>query len=135
MKPRINIITLAVDDLARSLSFYRDGLGLPTQGIHDGMDHVAFELQSGLTLVLYPRTEVAKVANEASTPRSSLEFILSHAASSKEEVDTILNRAKSAGAVLPGETEEQPWGYFGYFKDPDGHLWEIIWNPGFATEA
>lgn len=132
MKPRINIITLAVDDLEKSLRFYREGLGLPSPGILEGMDHAAFELQDGLSLVLYPRHELAKVAKESTGERrSSLEVILSHPAGSREEVDSILGRAKAAGATLPGPAQEQPWGYFGYFKDLDGHLWEVIWNPDF----
>lgn len=133
MKPRIDIITLAVDNLETSLAFYRDGLGLSTQGILDGEDHVAFELDGGVTLVLYPRAELARISNDAGTMRSSVEFILSHAASSKEEVDTILDRARAAGASIPAQPQEEPWGYSGYFKDPDGHLWEILW--GYAFES
>ncbi len=132
MKPRIDIITLAVENLETSLAFYRDGLGLPTQGILDGEDHVAFELDGGVTLVLYPRTELARISNDTGTMKSSVEFILSHAASSREEVDTILARAHAAGAALPSQPQEEPWGYSGYFKDPDGHLWEILW--GYAFE-
>lgn len=133
MKPRVDIITLAVDNLETSLAFYRDGLGLPTQGILDGEDHVAFELDGGITLVLYPRTELARMSNETGEVKSSVEFILSHAASSREEVDTILGRARSAGATIPAQPQEEPWGYSGYFKDPDGHLWEILW--GYAFES
>lgn len=133
MKPRIDIITLAVDNLETSLAFYRDGLGLATQGILDGEDHVAFELDGGMTLVLYPRTELARISNDTGTMKSSAEFILSHAASSREEVETILARARAAGAAIPAQPQEEPWGYSGYFKDPDGHLWEILWGYAFET--
>ena len=133
MKPRIDIITLAVDNLETSLAFYRDGLGLATQGILDGEDHVAFELDGGVTLVLYPRAELARISNDTGTMKSSVEFILSHAASSREEVDIILARARAAGAVIPAQPQEEPWGYSGYFKDPDGHLWEILWGYAFET--
>ena len=135
MQPRINIITLAVDDLDRSLRFYRDGLGLPAKGIIEGFsDHVLFEMQGGLSLVLYLRSEVNKITGQAETLKSPAACILSYAATSKEEVDDILQRAKAAGGTLTGSTEEQIWGYFGYFKDPDGHLWEIIWNPAFGNQ-
>jgi len=130
MKPHISIITLAVDDLERSLKFYRDGLGLFTKGITEGFDdHVLFELQEGLSLVLFLRSEVEKLSGEFSGTKSSSECILSHAASSKAEVDEILARAIAAGATPCGKPEQQPWGYFAYFKDPDGHLWEIIAAP------
>ncbi len=132
MKPRINIITLAVDDVEKSLTFYRDGLGLPAPW-YAGADHVAFELQPDLSLVLYPRTEVAKIANQTDAVRRSSECILSHAAASKEEVDTILIRAEAAGGTLPSQPAEEPWGYSGYFKDPDGHLWQIMCGPGFEA--
>lgn len=131
MKPRINIITLAVSDLQRSLAFYRDGLGLPTKGIADGIsDHVLFDLEGGLSLVLFLETEIEKLSGIP--VKASGECILSHAAESKNEVDEILRQAEAAGATIVSKPADEPWGYFGYFKDPDGHLWEIIWSPAFA---
>ncbi len=106
MKPKISIITLAVVDLARALVFYRDGLGLATQGITD--DHILFELEGGLSLVLYPRSEIAKIAKQKVETPSSAECILGYTADTSEEVDAILLRAVAAGATLPDRAEKQP---------------------------
>ncbi len=140
MKPRLYVITLAVNELEKSLAFYRDGLGLPTKGIigteFQGSDTEAagaialFELEGGLIFALYPRSELAKDSNLADTGPSSLEFSLGYAVKSKEAVDELLHRAKAAGATLLERPRNRPWGiYSGYFKDLDGHVWEIIWNP------
>ena len=131
MKPRINIITLAVDDLIKSIAFYKDGLGLPTQGMAEGQDHILFELQSNLSLVLYLRTELEIVANQSNTSQRFPGVILSHTADSKEEVDSILKSAKEAGGtLLSNQPKEYDWGYSGHFKDPDGHTWEIVYFIG-----
>ena len=128
MKPRINIITLAVDDLVKSIAFYRDGLGFPTKGIIEGQDHILFEMQDNLSLVLYLRTELNRVANQLNSSEQLSEFILSHNADSKEEVDSILKTAIEAGGTrLPDQPKEYDWGYSGHFKDPDGHIWEIVY--------
>lgn len=145
MRPRVNVITLAVGDLEKSLAFYRDGLGLPTKGIiaaeikgseTEPAGAIAlFELQGGLMLALYPRTELAKDANVPNTALSSLEFSLGYAAPSREAVDNMLRRAEAAGAVLTDKPHSRPWGiYSGYFLDVDGHLWEILWNPQLQIE-
>ncbi len=139
MKPAINCITLPVDDLKKSLAFYRDGLGLPAQfsaELKDGADRTAFELAVDLWLVLMPRAEFAKctkIAHQPDAPRGSSECILSYFAASKEDVDAILKRANAAGGAVPGEAEER--GYSGYFTDPDGHLWEIMWKPALVGDA
>ena len=140
MKPQISVITLGVNDLEKSLAFYRDGLGWPSKGIvatefHDEISGAAgaialFELQNGLLLSLYPRTELAKDAKQPVGVSSPTEFSLGYLANSKEEVDALLNQAKVAGATITDEPRDRPWGiYSGYFQDIDGHLWEIIWNP------
>lgn len=140
MEPRIHVITLAVDDLERALAFYRDGLGLSTKGIvadeHEGSETeaagaiVIFELAGGLLLALYPRTELAKDAHIPPSPPASGEFSIGHIVSERADVDALLSRARAAGATLTDEPRERPWGiYSGYFRDPDGHLWEVIWNP------
>ena len=140
MKPRIQVITLAVRDLERSLAFYSDGLGLPTKGIvgteflesaTDAAGAAAFfELEGGLMLALYPRAALAKDAGIALGAESSTEFSIGHIVDSKDAVDDVLETARAAGAVVIGAPRERPWGiYSGYFKDPDGHLWEVIWNP------
>jgi catechol 2,3-dioxygenase-like lactoylglutathione lyase family enzyme len=144
MEPCVHVITLAVDDLERALTFYRDGLGLPTKGVvaeeYAGSDTeaagaiVIFKLAGGLILSLYPRTELAKDARISPGPPASGEFSIGHIVGSRSEVDALLAKAQSAGATLTGEAHERPWGiYSGYFRDPDGHLWEVIWNPRHAA--
>lgn len=145
MKPRISVITLAVSDLAASLAFYRDGLGWPTHGVigtefkgdatHASGAAVMFELENGLILALYPRTALALDANQPAGIPSTTEFSMGHLVHRKEEVNTLLNQAQAAGATVTEEPYERPWGiYSGYFTDPDGHLWEIIWNPQLDLE-
>lgn len=140
MKPRISVITLAVDDLERALRFYRDGVGLQSSGIvgteFEGDDEhaagalVMFELAGGLILALYPRTELAKDAAVSYAPAKTGEFSLGQLVDNKDEVDAVLSAAAVAGAIVTEPARERPWGiYSGYFRDPDGHLWEIIWNP------
>jgi catechol 2,3-dioxygenase-like lactoylglutathione lyase family enzyme len=140
MRPRIHVITLGVGDLDRALSFYRDGLGLKSPGIggteFQGDDTTPagavamFELEGGLILSLYPRTELAKDADIPVSAPTSGDFSIGHLVSNKAEVDALLAKAEAAGATLTGDPHDRPWGiYSGYFKDPDGHLWEVIWNP------
>jgi catechol 2,3-dioxygenase-like lactoylglutathione lyase family enzyme len=134
MRPAINVITLAVDDLDRSLAFYRDGLGLKTKGIMgqqwDDGAVVFFNLDGDLMLALYPRKSLTKDANIPASSPSALEFSIGQIVDSKEEVDALLERAARAGAKIPEPPHQRPWGiYSGYFQDPDGHLWEIIWDP------
>lgn len=146
MDARIDVITLAVADLERSLRFYRDGLGLPSRGVIGSEwegDEVTpagatalFELRAGGLLSLYPRSELAKDANVELGPAKSGEFSLGYLVSSRDEVDTLLAQARAAGATLTDLPHERPWGiYSGYFRDPDGHLWEVIWNPRYPPEA
>lgn len=140
MKPQIGIITLGVEDLDRSLAFYRDGLGLPTKGItgdnfegdeeHPAGAVVMFHLEGGLVIALYPRSELAKDARQSMGVPSSTEFSIGYFAASRDEVDQLLKQAESAGATITDAPHERPWGiYSGYFKDLDDHLWEVIWNP------
>lgn len=136
MKPRISLVTLGVDDLERALRFYRDGLGLPTQGIvGTEFEHGAvafFDLQAGLKLALWPR---ASLAHDSGIPQgrpSATELSLAHNVASREEVDGVMEQARAAGGVIVKEAAETFWGgYAGYFQDPDGHLWEVAWNPQF----
>jgi hypothetical protein len=139
VEPRIHVITLAVRDLERALRFYRDGLGLPTSGV-TGTDYkgddlapagevVMFHLADGLTLALYPRSELAKDANIPLGPPKPGEFSIGHIVPERADVDALLERAVAAGATLTEEPHDRAWKiYSGYFRDPDGHLWEIIWN-------
>jgi catechol 2,3-dioxygenase-like lactoylglutathione lyase family enzyme len=141
MQPRIHVLTLAVTDLDRALAFYREGLGLTSDGL-TGTDYLGddqtpagavamFHLDGGLILALYPRTELAKDATVPFGPPKSGEFSIGHIVASKQEVDALLAQAVAAGATLTAPAHDRPWGiYSGYFRDLDGHLWEIIWNPG-----
>lgn len=138
MKPRIAVITIGVDHLERSLSFYRDGLGLATEGIVGReFEHGAvafFNLQSGLMLALFARADLAYDAGISATPRSPTEFSLGHNVGSREEVDAVMAQAERAGARVVKPAQETFWGgYLGYFMDPDDHLWEIVWNPQLLT--
>ena len=134
MKPRITVITIGVDDLERSLKFYRDGLGLPTQGIvGKEFEHGAvafFDLQAGLKLAIWARKDIAHDAKISQTVSSPTEFTIGHNVSTKEEVDAVMEQAKRAGAKIIKPAEDTFWGgYAGYFQDPDDHLWEVVWNP------
>jgi catechol 2,3-dioxygenase-like lactoylglutathione lyase family enzyme len=134
VKPRITVITLGVDDLEKSLAFYRDGLGLPTEGvIGREFEHGAvafFHLSAGLMLGLFSRQNLAFDAGLEVSPRSPTEFSLGHNVNSREEVDGVMEQAERAGARMIKPAQETFWGgYAGYFQDPDDHLWEVVWNP------
>ena len=139
MDPRIDVVTLGVADLERGLRFYRDGLGLRTRGIvgteWPGDETtpagavVMLELEGGRMLALDPNTELAKDANLPVEHAQTGAFSLGHLVASAAEVDALLERAQAAGATMTEEPHDRPWGiYSGYFRDPDGHLWEIIYN-------
>lgn len=143
LTPRIHVITLGVADLERALSFYRDGLGLPTEGItgtqfagderNPAGAVVMFTLDDGLVLALYPRSELAKDAGVDPSRLAGSGISIGHLVDSRADVDRLLELAARAGADVPGPAHERPWGiYSGYFSDPDGHLWEIIHFPGRA---
>jgi uncharacterized protein len=146
MKPRIHVVTLGVADLAQSLAFYRDGLGLETEGLigteFKGDETTPegtiamFRLGGGVILALFPRTELAKDARVPLAPATSGEFSLGHAVASRAEVDEVMAQAEAAGASISDRPHDRPWGiYSGYFQDPDGHLWEILWNPDLDPDA
>ena len=133
---RIHVITLGVSDLERALAFYRDGLGLQSDGItgtqyqedddNPAGDVAMFTLGDGLILSLYPRSSLAKDAGVAELPTGSA-MSIGHLVDSREEVDRVLELAGRAGARVIGEAHDRPWGiYSGYFADPDEHLWEVI---------
>lgn len=127
MKPRMSMITLGVQDLARSIDFYQNGLGFPKHG--DGED-VAFFSLNGTWLGLYNREALAADAGVDSTGSGFRGFTISHNVPSEEEVEQVYNQALEAGAEAVKVPQKVFWGgYSGYFKDPDGHLWEIAHNP------
>ncbi|GAA1977371.1 VOC family protein [Terrabacter lapilli] len=139
MRAQIFFITLAVEDLDRALGFYRDGLGWPTEGVVGGEFHdevtgadgtIAFiTLEGGQKLGLYERANLAKDASLPLGHPSSTEFSLGIPATSREEVDAMLDQARRAGGTLPAPAHLRPFGvYSGYFTDPDGHLFEVAWD-------
>ncbi|MCK8515065.1 VOC family protein [Methylonatrum kenyense] len=135
MKPRLTMVTLGVDDLERAIAFYREGLGLKTDGIiGEEFAHGAvafFPLNGGITLALWPRTSISHDSGLPEAPPSPTDFLLAHNVSVRTEVDTVMAQAKAAGAVIVKPAHDTFWGgYAGYFQDPDQHLWEVVWNPG-----
>jgi catechol 2,3-dioxygenase-like lactoylglutathione lyase family enzyme len=139
MKPRITLLTLGVGDLEQAVRFYRDGLGLKTEGIVGAeFDYGAvafFDLQAGLKLALWPRSSIGRDAGIALGRPNPTDFTIGHNVSSKAEVDAVMNQARRAGAVVVKAAHDTFWGgYAGYFQDPDGHLWEVAWNPQWAIQ-
>lgn len=129
MEPRISLITLGVQDLARALRFYRDGLGLPTTWSADR--GVVFFQTSGTCLALYPVSELAKdIGWSEAEPRAAFSGVtLAHNVREREEVDRLLQQAVAAGGKLEKPGQDTFWGgYAGYFSDLDGHLWEVAWG-------
>ena len=134
MNPRITVFTIGVDSLERSVAFYRDGLGLPTEGIiGTEFEHGAvafFDMQPGLKLAVWERSNISFDTGIPLSPASATEFTIGHNVASKEEVDAVMKQAEDAGAVIIRKAQDAFWGgYSGYFQDPDGHVWEIVWNP------
>lgn len=133
MKARLTVVTLGVGDLDRSVRFYRD-LGLQTDGIvGQEFEHGAvafFDLQGGLRLALWPRRSIAHDTGLPERAVSPTSLTLGHNVRSREEVDAVMDQARKAGAGIIKPAQSTFWGgYAGYFQDPDGHLWEVVWNP------
>jgi uncharacterized glyoxalase superfamily protein PhnB len=136
MKPQITLLTLGVDDLERAVAFYRDGLGFATQGIvgreFENGAVAFFNLQSGLKLALWPRKNLAADSGLPPQANSALEVSIGHNVSSQQEVDAVMRQAEQAGAKIVKPAQATFYGgYAGYFQDPDGHLWEVAFNPDF----
>ncbi len=134
MKARISVLTVGVDNLERSLAFYRNGLGLRTEGIvGTEFEHGAvafFDLEGGLKLALWERDNIAWDSSVPRSQPSPTEFTLGHNVRSQEEVDAVMAQAERAGARIVKRPASTFWGgYAGYFQDLDGHLWEVLWNP------
>ncbi len=133
MEPRISIITLSVNDLPRSVAFYREGLGLTL--FDENTESIAFFRNRGTWLALYPREALAADVGISAEGSGFSGVTLAHNLRSREEVDALLDVAVSAGATLVKPAQDTFWGgYSGYFSDPDGYLWEIAWNPHFWIE-
>lgn len=142
MQAHISIITLAVNDLQASLAFYRNGLGLATEGIMGTeFEHgavVFFELQGGLKLAIWPRASLAHdtglpmpgTVKQAATAPGTPSFAIGHNVASPAAVDALMAQAQASGATIVKPAQDTFWGgYGGYFQDLDGHLWEIVFNP------
>lgn len=140
MKPVISVVTIGVEDLERSLRFYRDGLGFPTEGIvGTEFEHGAvafFDLQAGLKLALWPRASISHDTGIPLEAPSRTDLTLGHNVASKDEVDAVMEQARKAGAKIVKEAGNTFWGgYAGYFEDPDRHLWEVVWNPALEVQG
>ena len=133
MEQRISLITLGVSDLARARRFYEDGLGW-TKGNPE--DEVAFyQLSNGLVLAVWSRDELAADARVADTGATFSGITIAFNTRSHDEVDEVLASVESAGGTVTKPAEEQVWGgYSGYFSDPDGHPWEVAFNPGWSMD-
>jgi len=139
MKPRISVITLGVADLEHSLVFYRDGLGLPTEGIIGReFEHGAvafFDLSGGLKLALWARDDIAHDTGLPVGPVSPTSLTIGHNVRERDEVDALMAKAERAGARIIKAVQDTFYGgYAGYFSDPDGHVWEVVWNSQFLPD-
>jgi catechol 2,3-dioxygenase-like lactoylglutathione lyase family enzyme len=139
MKPRITLITLGVDDLEAAVRFYRDGLGFKTEGIvGQAFEHGAvafFELQGGMKMALWPRKSIAHDTGLSLGAPNPTDFTVAHNVASKAEVDSVMTEAKAAGARIVRPPQDAVWGgYTGCFQDPDGHVWEVAFNPFWPGE-
>ena len=139
MQPHLTVLTIGVDDLQRALAFYRDGLGLKTDGVvGTEFEYGAvafFDLRGGLRLALWPRDSIARDTTMAKTGPSPTDFTLGHNVKTRRDVDLVMAQAEAAGARIVKPQADTFWGgYAGYFQDPDGHLWEVVWNPNYLPE-
>ncbi|MGA8266011.1 MAG: VOC family protein [Ignavibacteriaceae bacterium] len=134
MEPGFSILTLGVNDLRKSFKFYNEGLGFPSKGIiGNEFEHgeaAFFDLKNGLILAIYARKDLAWDSKVKETNPSATEFSIGYLVKDKAEVDSVMEEAKKAGAIITKPAQKAFWGgYAGYFQDPDGHLWEVAWNP------
>ena len=139
METRFTVLTLGVDDVEKSYKFYHDGLGFTSQGIigkeYEHGEAAFFDLKHGMKLSLYSRANLAWDSKLKKTERSATEFSIGYMTRSKDEVDAIMALAKKAGATIAKPAQAAFWGgYSGYFQDPDGHLWEVLYNPQMLPE-
>ncbi len=127
MEPRVSIITLGVANLARSRAFY-EALGFHASSASQG--DIVFFQAGGLGIALYPRAALAEDANVAEAGSGFRGLTIAHNVRAKEEVGAVLAEAQAAGGRMVKPAQDVFWGgHSGYFADPDGHLWEVAWNP------
>jgi catechol 2,3-dioxygenase-like lactoylglutathione lyase family enzyme len=133
MRPKLHLVTLGVKDFKRSLQFYHDGLGWPLSSASQG--DVAFFPLGGVVLALYPRDKLAEDARVSPAGSGFSGITLAYNTKSQAEVDEVLQTVENLGATIVNRAEPVFWGgYSGYFADPDGHLWEVAWNPFFGFD-
>jgi uncharacterized protein len=133
MEQRLSLVTLGVTDVGRARRFYEDGLGWRRGNDHP--DVVFFQL-GGMVLALWGREALAEDARLPGAGSGFGGIALAYNTRSREEVDEVLKEAEAAGATILKPAEDTVWGgYSGYFADPDGHLWEVAWNPGWTLAA
>ncbi len=131
MQPRINVVTLGVRDFARSLAFYREGLGWPARVMED----IAFFMLNGVVFALYPRVRLAEDATVPEEGSGFSGFTLAYCGRNEAEVDEVLTLAADLGARIIKPAQKVFWGgYSGYFADPDGFLWEVAYNPNWTLD-
>jgi len=130
MEQRIGLVTLGVADLARARAFYADGLGWRPAFEND---EVVFFQMTGCAFGLFGRRALEEDMRRACPGTGA--FSIAHNVAERGEVDEVMATAKAAGATILKEPEEMFWGgYSGYFADPDGHAWEVAWNPGWRID-
>lgn len=139
MQPRVSVLTLAVADLDKAVAFYRDGLGLKTPGIvGTEFEYGAvafFDLQGGLKLALWPRASLLHDSGLPVRPPGTAAFSIGHNVRTRAEVDTVMAEVTRAGGTIVKPAADTFYGgYAAYFNDPDGHLWEVVWNPDMLPE-
>ncbi|GHA32117.1 glyoxalase [Devosia pacifica] len=133
MRPKVNIVTIGVTSLERAFEFYRVLFALPDERISAGPDHVAFFLDDDLSFVLLTMENLAATAGQGEARAGTAQVILSHTASSREEVDEVLAEAVRAGGAIHLPAIESEWGYAGYFADTEGNIWEVLAAAGGET--
>jgi uncharacterized protein len=127
MKPKVSLITLGVADVERSRDFYL-ALGFKIRGEDNGV-HIMFEME-GSMLSIFPRDKSAEGAGVPDDGSGFGGVVFAHNEPSKEAVDKVMDEARACGAVITKEAADEFWGgYAGYFKDPDGYVWSVAWNP------
>ncbi|HEX8913197.1 MAG TPA: VOC family protein [Humisphaera sp.] len=133
MPLRLSLVTLGTADVPRAVAFYRDGLGLPMSSA--SVDDVAFFRAGGCVLAVYPRDKLAGVPDPLPAGGAYGGFTLAYNVPDKADVAAVLARAAAAGARVVKPAADAFWGgHHGYFADPDGHLWEVAWNPFFPLD-
>jgi len=139
MEARFAVLTLGVDNVEKAYRFYHDGLGFPSEGIvgkeFENGEVAFFTTNNGVALAVYSRKNLAWDAHIVLGSRSSTEFSIGYNVKEAAEVNSVMELAKKAGATIVKPAEKAFWGgYHGYFEDPDGHLWEILWSPQMLPE-